>query len=343
MPVASSRGAEHVVWGAPEISSSSECESGSAGSDLRSFDGKGRSGSRGSSRNSRRRELEGAQRHFHSLGNRQQGSEDGRRHHQVMSSVMSNATSTSTESHSPSLSRRDRKDQPPSPKFRKAEWDGFYRKMKELSKASRDSEVPADRPRAWDPTAPIEELKKLLEEDFEGVCACLEDPERAEAEETESEADATVPEGEGEWSVGSEGHAQGQCRPCHYVFAKTGCQNGRECNFCHLPHPKRFRPRPCKSKRFKCKQLAAVLDQVLDDDPDSFQNVVEQLSSQGGYLNTVVKSKLRTMAKRSAKSEARSSADTAGYPGRGSELPSQPCGASAIEAKQVLKPGLVSL
>ena len=29
-----------MVWGAPEISSSSECESGSAGSDLRSFDGK---------------------------------------------------------------------------------------------------------------------------------------------------------------------------------------------------------------------------------------------------------------------------------------------------------------
>eukprot|EP00435_Cladocopium_sp_Y103_P009820 s5670_g2.t1 len=98
-----------------------------------------------------------------------------------------------------------------------------------------------------------------------------------------------------------------------------------------------------RSKRFKCKQLAAVLDQVLDDDPDSFQNVVEQLSSQGGYLSTVVKSKLRTMAKRSAKSEARSSADTAGYPERGSELPSQPCGASAMEAKRVLKPGLISM
>ena len=33
-----------------------------------------------------------------------------------------------------------------------------------------------------------------------GVCAFLEDPERAEAEETESEADATVPEGEG-WTM----------------------------------------------------------------------------------------------------------------------------------------------
>eukprot|EP00435_Cladocopium_sp_Y103_P017756 s3162_g4.t1 len=104
--------------------------------------------------------------------------------------------------------RPEGRDQPPSLKFPKAEWDGFYRKMKELSKASRDSEVPADRPRAWDPTAPIEELKKLLEEDFEGVCAYLEDPERAEAEETDSgEADAAVPEGEGEWSVGSEGGA----------------------------------------------------------------------------------------------------------------------------------------
>jgi len=215
--------------------------------------------------------------------------------------------------------------------------------MKELSKVSR--EVPADRPRAWDPTAPLEELKKLLEEDWEGVCAYLEDPERAEMEETESDdadADEAVPEAEGEWSVGSEGHAQGQCRPCHYVFAKTGCQNGRQCNFCHLPHPKRFRPRPCKSKRFKCKQLAAVLDQVLDDDPDSFQSVVDQLSSQGGYLNTVVKSKLRSMAKKSVKSEAKASDQSRGS-GRALELPSQPCGASALEAKRVLKPGLVSL
>lgn len=327
MPLASSKGTEHVVWGAPEISSSSECESSDVG---RSLTHQGRSASRGS----RRRELEDAQKQFHALASRISGEERGRR---VMSSSGTSHTSTSTESHSPSGRRL--KDVP-SPK---AEWDGFYRKMKELSKVSR--EVPAERPRAWDPTAPLEELKKLLEEDWEGVCAYLEDPERAEMEETESDdadADEAVPEAEGEWSVGSEGHAQGQCRPCHYVFAKTGCQNGRQCNFCHLPHPKRFRPRPCKSKRFKCKQLAAVLDQVLDDDPDSFQSVVDQLSSQGGYLNTVVKSKLRSMAKKSVKSEAKGSDQPRGS-GRTLELPSQPCGASALEAKRVLKPGLVSL
>ncbi|CAE7714274.1 unnamed protein product [Symbiodinium sp. CCMP2592] len=34
-------------------------------------------------------------------------------------------------------------------------------------------------------------------------------------------------------SIGSEGHASGECRPCAFLYAK-GCQNGAMCLFCHL-------------------------------------------------------------------------------------------------------------
>lgn len=99
----------------------------------------------------------------------------------------------------------------------------------------------------------------------------------------------------GSWSAGAAMHAQGQCRPCHYVSTKTGCMNGADCTFCHLAHPKRVRPRPCKSKRAKCKRLVGVLDVMLAADPASFQDTVERLSKQGGYLRTVVKSKVKTL------------------------------------------------
>ncbi|CAE7344639.1 unnamed protein product [Symbiodinium natans] len=172
----------------------------------------------------------------------------------------------------------------------------FYSKLKEVAKHT----SPSSRT-AWD--ADAKKVAELATLDFE------------EAEEEEPEED----EPDGEWSVGSEKHSAGQCRPCHYVFSKSGCANGTACTFCHLPHPKRFRPRPSKSKQHKCKRLAAVLDKVQADDPDGFQILVEQLGAQGGYLNTVVKSRMRSRQQKT-------------------QVPDQP-----REAPRVLKPGLVSL
>lgn len=34
-------------------------------------------------------------------------------------------------------------------------------------------------------------------------------------------------------SVGSQGHAAGQCKPCAFLYTK-GCENGVSCQFCHL-------------------------------------------------------------------------------------------------------------
>lgn len=116
-------------------------------------------------------------------------------------------------------------------------------------------------------------------------------------DEEEGEDGEDQEEGPGTWSAGSKYHEYGHCKPCHYVSTRNGCSNGEQCGFCHLAHPKRFRPRPCKSKRSKCKRLAGLLDEVLATEPEQFDDVAQVLATQGGYLRTVVKSKLRTMHK----------------------------------------------
>jgi len=36
------------------------------------------------------------------------------------------------------------------------------------------------------------------------------------------------------WTIGSELHASGQCKPCAWLFKAKGCSLGSKCNFCHL-------------------------------------------------------------------------------------------------------------
>mmetsp|Transcript_35183 Transcript_35183/g.64246 ORF Transcript_35183/g.64246 Transcript_35183/m.64246 type:complete len:236 (+) Transcript_35183:102-809(+) len=44
-------------------------------------------------------------------------------------------------------------------------------------------------------------------------------------------------------SVGSEGHNLGLCRPCIFFPKAVGCENGRNCAYCHLEHDSRARHR----------------------------------------------------------------------------------------------------
>lgn len=88
-------------------------------------------------------------------------------------------------------------------------------------------------------------------------------------------------------------HENGECRPCHYVNSKFGCSNGKDCSFCHLDHEKRSRPRPCKAKRTQCKRIAGLLDTVFANDPDQYTEAMVMLSTQSGYMNTVMKSKMK--------------------------------------------------
>ena len=58
------------------------------------------------------------------------------------------------------------------------------------------------------------------------------------------------------WSIGTELHASGQCKPCWYLH--VGCMHGKDCNFCHALHERKSRQRPCKATRKKCKAVAAL-------------------------------------------------------------------------------------
>jgi len=92
-----------------------------------------------------------------------------------------------------------------------------------------------------------------------------------------------------QWSKGSSQHDEGQCKPCHYVHTKLGCLNGKDCNFCHIPHTKKSRPRPCKTKRMQCKRIVSMLEAASAKDPEQFAEATQVLSSQSTYLQEVVR------------------------------------------------------
>jgi len=82
--------------------------------------------------------------------------------------------------------------------------------------------------------------------------------------DTESTADSTnAPSEEAVQlpSIGSVGHAEGLCRPCHYGPTKRGCSLGKDCDFCHFVHPKRCKKRAPHSERGE----ALVLVQAVYD------------------------------------------------------------------------------
>lgn len=101
--------------------------------------------------------------------------------------------------------------------------------------------------------------------------------------------------GRGLASVGSALHQTRQCRPCMYVSSKTGCIKGQDCQYCHLAHPKKNRPRPCKATRLQCKQLASMLD-VLSADAEQMIKATEVLGDNAAYMRTVLRGKQRQLA-----------------------------------------------
>ncbi|CAK0788108.1 unnamed protein product [Prorocentrum cordatum] len=80
-----------------------------------------------------------------------------------------------------------------------------------------------------------------------------------------------------------------------YVSSKTGCIKGQDCQYCHLAHPKKNRPRPCKATRLQCKQLASMLD-VLSADAEQMIKATEVLGDNAAYMRTVLRGKQRQLA-----------------------------------------------
>jgi len=105
--------------------------------------------------------------------------------------------------------------------------------------------------------------------------------------------EAGVPIG-GVWSKGCDLHKTGTCRPCHYVATKAGCMNGAECEFCHLPHPRRARQRPCKTKRLQFKRVVNRLAEANRNSPEEFQEALSSVTSQSEYLRGLIRKRLHT-------------------------------------------------
>lgn len=58
-------------------------------------------------------------------------------------------------------------------------------------------------------------------------------------------------------SLGSIAHAGrgSDCTPCRLFHSSAGCPDGVLCEFCHFPHNRKSRVRPCKGKRERYRKL----------------------------------------------------------------------------------------
>lgn len=82
-------------------------------------------------------------------------------------------------------------------------------------------------------------------------------------------------------SVGSIGHANGDCKPCAYWF-KGVCAHGVMCRRCHIVHSgqKSKRLRPSKQARQRIRQKLHQGEAADDASQDSESQVVQQLRQQ---------------------------------------------------------------
>jgi len=82
----------------------------------------------------------------------------------------------------------------------------------------------------------------------------------------------------GLWSVGSAGHDFGNCKPCAFLWRdpqQPGCQNGRDCTFCHLcPAGEVKRRKKEKMTMRKMNRSYRYQNQMSNDFRAGYQNQV---------------------------------------------------------------------
>jgi len=76
-------------------------------------------------------------------------------------------------------------------------------------------------------------------------------------------------------SVGSRGHALGECRVCSFVSSKTGCRYGADCEFCHYKHTRT--PKLSKKRRAHCEKFIRRQMEQLKANPDAVKEVERSL------------------------------------------------------------------
>lgn len=81
-------------------------------------------------------------------------------------------------------------------------------------------------------------------------------------------------------SLGSARHELEACKPCLFVHTEAGCQKGALCDFCHYPHKRKSKPRPCKGKRDRYRRLLTRMEGALENVDDA-SNAEDQEEDSG--------------------------------------------------------------
>eukprot|EP00930_Biecheleria_cincta_P055057 TRINITY_DN41430_c0_g1_i1.p1 TRINITY_DN41430_c0_g1~~TRINITY_DN41430_c0_g1_i1.p1 ORF type:complete len:250 (+),score=27.87 TRINITY_DN41430_c0_g1_i1:340-1089(+) len=92
-------------------------------------------------------------------------------------------------------------------------------------------------------------------------------------------------------SDGSALHALGGCRPCRFVAASSGCQNGTNCVFCHHPDHSAYETvchRPSKGVRNSSKKAVSAITSSGMSDEEKIA-AYKQLSSKGPYMRHLLR------------------------------------------------------
>jgi len=92
----------------------------------------------------------------------------------------------------------------------------------------------------------------------------------------------------GMWSVGSIHHVEGKCRPCHYIYSRSGCELKGGCTFCHLPHTDGCGQRLGMFKRVYCKNFVHAVYDACAGDATKVEEVIGCSSSKSWYLRSVM-------------------------------------------------------
>jgi len=97
------------------------------------------------------------------------------------------------------------------------------------------------------------------------------------------------------WSRGSRKHARGSCTVCSFFMGESGCDNGTECMFCHIPHASAGRKKLGMRRRLKVKLFAEALEAAYRDDLDKFRVAAAAAGSRCPFLEGLLNRKLESL------------------------------------------------
>lgn len=100
-------------------------------------------------------------------------------------------------------------------------------------------------------------------------------------------------------SLGSKDHNKGICSPCFFVHTHAGCHNGEDCEFCHMVHKRKNKPKPCKKKRDRYRKLRDKKEKLVEQDPDALDEIAADLPlsiQQNPQLKNKLMAKLESAA-----------------------------------------------